>query len=241
MRVEVLHDGALSTAPQLTCAYPLTTCGADGSVVCVYRRGKEKHSYDGVLLSQRSADLGRTFAAPAVLFDGRDRDPPLSAISGGVCACGDGSLLALLMAVAVTRPGDYVFSAAGLTQRHLLVTARSTDGGRSWEPWAEVDQQALGKPLGPTSSPLLLAGGRLFVPVERRHPEGQLGLCAIFSDDHGRSLQPVRDTVIDPSAGLSLCDARYAIFDDGQVLALIWAFRPSDEQTVEVHRSLSTD
>lgn len=241
MRVQVLHDGPISTDQDLTCAYPLTTCCADGSVVCAYRRGREKHSYDGVLLSQRSEDLGRTFAGPVVVFDGRDRQPPLSAISGGVCSCGDGSLLSVLAAVEVTRPDEYVFSQEGFTQRHLLITARSTDGGRSWEPWAEVDQDALGGKLGPTSSPVVLAEGRLLVPGERRQPQGQVGLCATCSDDHGRTLRPVRDTVVDASARLSLCDARYAVFPDGQVLALIWAFRQSDEQTVEVHRSVSDD
>lgn len=37
----------------------------------MYRRGREKHSYDGVLLSQRSTDLGRTFADPVPVFDGQ--------------------------------------------------------------------------------------------------------------------------------------------------------------------------
>jgi hypothetical protein len=241
MRVEILYDRPISTAHHLTCAYPLTTCCEDGAIVCVYRRGREKHSYDGILLSQRSTDLGQTFADPVVLFDGQGRNPPLAAISGGLCQCGDGSLLAVFGAVEVTRPEKYVFSEEGFTQRHLFVTARSTDGGCSWEPWAQVDERALGKHLGPTSNPLLLAGGRLFIPGERHHQEGQVGLCASFSDDHGRTLEPVQDCLVDASAELSLCDARYAIFGDGQVLAMIWAFRQDDERTVEVRRSLSND
>ncbi len=240
MQVEVLHDRSVSPSEELTCAYPLTTLGADGSIVCLYRRGQEKHSYDGVLVSQRSTDLGRTWSDPVTVFAGQHLNPPQAAVSGGLCKCGDGSLLAVIGIVEVTRPDVYIFSEEGFTQRRLLAMVKSTDGGRSWNPCKYVDIAAPGKPFG-ASKPLLLDDCRIFFPGEHRHEGGQLGMCASFSSDHGESLEPVHDCIVDPTAQLSLCDARFALFDDGQMLALLWTFRQSDEQTVEVHRSVSDD
>ena len=241
MNVEVLSDAALSTANHLTCAYPLATSCRDGSVVCLYRVGREKHSYDGILVSQRSADLGQSWSEPVTVFDGRRLAPPRAALNGGLCLCGDDSLFAAFEAVEVTTPDTYMFSAEGFEKRRLLITARSRDAGRSWGPSVRVDESVLGCPLGPTSNPEALANGRLFLPGERDLEGGRLGICASFSDDWGSTLEPVQDLIADPAGSLSLCDARFAVFADGQVLAMLWAFRAEDEETVEVHRSVSDD
>jgi len=241
MQIHVLHDVVVAVSEDLTNAYPLTAVAADGVLVCMYRQGKEKHSYDGILLTRRSTDLGKTWSPPVTLFDGQGLQPPQAAGSGGICYCGDGSLLAVFCATEVTRPDQYVFSEEGMVQRTRCLTALSTDDGMRWQPPQYLNDASLQRPLGPTSNPLVLDDQVLFVPGERYHQQGQLGICASFSQDHGRTLEPVRDLIVDRSAAVSYCDPRFTRFADGQILAMLWTFRQDDEETVEIHRSHSDD
>ena len=195
MNVEVLSDAALSTANHLTCAYPLATSCRDGSVVCLYRVGREKHSYDGILVSQRSADLGQSWSEPVTVFDGRRLAPPRAALNGGLCLCGDDSLFAAFEAVEVTTPDTYMFSAEGFEKRRLLITARSRDAGRSWGPSVRVDESVLGCPLGPTSNPEALANGRLFLPGERDLEVGSSFPASATSRAAGSASAPASPTI----------------------------------------------
>jgi hypothetical protein len=241
MQINVLHDVIVAASDDLTNAYPLTAEAADGALVCMYRQGKEKHSYDGILLTRRSTDLGKTWSPAATLFDGRSLQPPQAAGSGGICRCGDGSLLVVFCATEVTRPDQYVFSDEGMAQRTRYLTALSTDHGMRWQSPRYLDDASLQRPLGPTSNPLVLDDQIVFVPGERHHHQGQLGICASFSRDHGRTLEPVRDLIVDQSAAVSYCDPRFTRFADGQILAMLWTFRQDDEETIEIHRSISDD
>ena len=127
MKVDVIHDVIVSTGTQSedqACAYPLMALTADGAIVCMYRRGTEKHSYDGILVSQRSTDLGKTWSDPTMLFDGRALDPIQSASSEGICRCSDGTLVVVFCATEVTKPDTYIFSEEGSSQRSLLAISR---------------------------------------------------------------------------------------------------------------------
>lgn len=114
MNVEIIHDVRVSTGSdkedEQTCAYPLTTLAQDGSIVCAYRCGKEKHSYDGRWVCQRSSDQGRSWSPPVTIFDGRDMTPPRSTVCGGICTAKNGVLLSIFNTVEVTKPGAYFHS-----------------------------------------------------------------------------------------------------------------------------------
>ena len=239
MKIDVLHDVAVSSATDLACAYPQPAVAGDGSVVCIYRRARKKHSYDGVLVSQRSTDLGRTWSPATIVFDGQERQPPHSPSSSGLCLCEDGSLLAILCATEVTKPDTYVYSDEGFQQQEFVITARSTDHGQSWDAPRYLEPEF--EHLGPGANPVLLADGTLFLHGEHLFEHGQLGVCASLSRDHGARLEPVRDLIVDRSGTLNHCDGRFCVFADGDVLGLLWTFRQSDEKTVEVHRSVSSD
>jgi hypothetical protein len=243
VNVDVIRDVSVSPAEfrDLACAYPFTTLAADGSLVCQYRRGTEKHSYDGVLVTQRSIDLGHNWSPPAILFDGQQRSPRQAAGSGGLCLCRDGSLLAVFSATEVTQPDAYVFSEEGFTQHKFVITAHSIDHGVFWEVGRYIDDSCLEKPLCPGSNPVVLADETLFIPGERHHASGQLGICASCSRDHGQTLEPVQDLIVDPSGELNFGDARFTMFDNGELLTMLWTFRQADEETVAVHRSVSSD
>lgn len=241
MQVQIVDDVVVAASAEMTNAYPFMAVMADGTLVCMYREGKEKHSYDGILLTRQSTDLGKTWSPPVTLFDGQGLQPPQAAGSGGICGCADGSLWVVFCATEVTHPDQYVFSEEGMTQRTWYLTARSTDQGRRWQPPQYLDDAKLERPLGPTSNPLLLGNQVMFVPGERHHEQGQLGVCASFSRDHGRTLEPVRDLIVDRTATVSYCDPHFTQFKDGQILAMLWTFRQSDEETIEIHRSVSND
>jgi hypothetical protein len=74
LRIELVDDTAIS--PKLihgqrwSCACPITCRLTGGDLVCIYRKGKEKHSRDGILLAQRSSDAGQTWSPPITIYDG---------------------------------------------------------------------------------------------------------------------------------------------------------------------------
>ena len=245
MRVKVLYDVRASSdfcerGETHVCAYPLSEVADDGSLICLYRRGRQKHSYDGVLISQRSLDGGRTWSAPNTICDMLELDPPQSVQTGGACKASDGSLLAVFKATQVTEPDQYVYSQEGLTQACFIYTSRSTDGGETWSKPSRL-QGLPTRQIGVTTKPLLLPNGSLLVFLETKPPGRVSKTIGAFSLDNGQTFGEFRDLGLTDSANqLEYCDARYTVIDES-ILALLWTFRMSDEETIAVHSSISTD
>ena len=246
MRVTVTSDVAVSPNwdardAALTSAYPFSFALPDGGVVCVYRAGREKHSFDGRLLAQRSQDGGRTWSEAWPVFDGRERTPPESVHAGVVCANRRGDLLAWFTTVEIPREEVYVFSEGGRALPGHLYAYRSTDGGRSWDLAAEhTVQDAPGK-VYVGSRPLLLDDGAILIPLEATGPKGnQLVLCAV-SDEDGATLTPSRVALEDPTARVSFGDPRVTRLPDGRLYLLSWAFETATEKTLPVHAAESAD
>ncbi len=246
MRVTVLSDQAVTSNlaagdTASTCAYPLSTLLGDGSVCCVYRQGPSKHSVDSLLMMQTSQDLGDSWSAPQVVFDGRKSAPQVTVVSAGVCQTHDGNLLVVFGAIEGLAPGVNMFSQEGRALPHPLLVTRSFDGGRSWsEPWSVPQPTLLN--AGVTSRPFTLADGEVCVPLEYKlTPSGPNGSAMIFSRDHGDSFGSPVIVASDASGTLNLCDARYDVLPDGRILALLWTFLEDSEETIEVRRSCSSD
>ena len=248
MNVTVLSAAAVSPdaadgARFPTCAYPATALAGDGTLVCVYRGGAEKHSYDGVLIARRSSDMGDTWSEPAVVFDGTALAPPQSAFSGGICVTAEGALVTSFGAVEATAPDHYVFSDQGRKQKRFVYVAGSTDAGASWSCARLIDTGPHhNQDIGPTANPVPLDSGGLFIPLETRSLRtGLLTTAATFSADGGRTFEPLAGLGIDDVAGkLELCDARFTPLGDG-ILALLWSFHSDTEEDDEVRRSVSLD
>lgn len=90
MEVEILFDVAGLAQPgrwqpHRHLCFPLSAKLADGAVVCIYRQGATKHSHDGVLLMQRSADGGRHWSAPQTVANVLNVSPTQTVITGGLC------------------------------------------------------------------------------------------------------------------------------------------------------------
>lgn len=246
MGVNIIFDRAVSCNLDAgdrdsVCAYPLSIGLKDGSVCCVYRQGSSKHSVDSQLMMQTSGDLGETWLDPQVVFDGLKRTPPTTLVSPGLCQTADGHLLVMFGAIEGLTPGVYMFSQEGRELPHPLLVTRSADGGQSWSEPRLVPQPTLAS-AGVTSRPFPLADGKICVPLEYKlAPTGPNGSAMIFSRDHGETFDPPIIVAADHSGELNLCDARYAILPDGQILALLWTFREDTEETIAVRRSCSSD
>ena len=118
--VQVLSDVVVSTFPDRQCAYPAVVVDTDGSIVVSYSCAyPDKHSYDGFLVTHRSANGGSTFDSEQVLFDGRELDPPQKAGDAGLARCADGSLVAVLGCGIITDNEDgYIFDEDGMNLEH---------------------------------------------------------------------------------------------------------------------------
>jgi len=241
-QVEILHDVVISDnlGRDGTCAFPSTAVMKDGTLVCLYRRGQTKHSYDGVWISQRSTDQGRTWSAPSVIFDRRSHQPQQSVISGGVCQTPNGSLLTVFTVVEVDKSGKYVFDGGGAQLQCLCFIARSNDVGRSWSQAALLLIPCRMR-QGISSKPLVLKNGEIFLHGEHVLPNGVTAIFVGFSKDDGHQFGTFTDFITDHEGKLNYCDARFAILPEGKILAMLWTFRQDNEQTIDVHSSISPD
>ena len=244
MNVTILSDLAVSANAHgegafSTCAYPSVTLAGDGAAVCSYRGGSEKHSYDSVLLSQKSCDNGATWSQPAVVFDGLALSPPQAAATGGVCRAADGSLLAFFAAVEATRPEHYIHSEEGRTQRRIIYTAASRDSGLTWSSPQTVNH-APHVQVGVTSKPHVFPNGEVFLTMESKNVSGRQSTIAAFSSDNGKTVGAFSELgMVDPDGEREMGDARFTIID-ASVLALIWTWQSDSEETLEVRRSVSS-
>lgn len=245
MRVEILSDGPVTLNlalkdPGVACAYPQTTVLENGDAACLYRQGASKHSYDGILMLQRSSDKGATWSEPLVVFDGRATEPPQSVLSGGLCQTRAGHLLVTLSTVDASNPTVYVFSEEAAGFKCQVCAVRSGDLGRTWSDPVVMDTSPFPK-AGITTKPFVLRGGEVCAPVEVQTALGPQGTAAVFSSDDGRTFGPLVTCAADPDGDLNLCDARFAALDSGELLMLLWAFLQANERTIDVHRSFSAD
>jgi hypothetical protein len=243
--VQILSDVAVSpnlavNDPGVTCAYPLPCRLADGSLVCSYRRGREKHSRDGVLVCQRSRDEGRVWEGPVEVFDGPRNREPESVHAGSIVQDHRGNLLAIFTAVEVKDPEAYIFSPEGQKLDQRLYLACSPDAGQTWSPPRRFRVGATPRQVYVGSRPLLLASGEVFLPLEATADDAQV-LLGTFSADGGASWLPAIPCAADPSGAVSYGDARCAVLPDGRIVMLAWTWETPTEYAMSIHQTISHD
>jgi hypothetical protein len=250
MTITILHDVAVSpnlasSEPGVTCAYAQTTVLDDGSVACLYRRGTTKHSHDGGLVLQTSADLGGSWSAPRTVFDGTADQPRETVVSAGICAVGPETLLVTFGSAQGLSEEMYLFSEEGMQLQRRVRTFVSGDCGRSWEPLPALDTGGFPR-SGIAGSPFLFRDGSIGIPVEVGLPSRVQGtaLARWHSIEQAKERPVSSDLALiagDPAGLASLCDAHFTVLPDGEVLMLLWTFLREGERTVNVHRSVSRD
>ena len=244
MKVEVLSDVRMSPDDAggrgNCCAYGSTTCLKDGRLFCAYRQGTLKHSYDGVLVGQLSADGGEIWSEPITIFDGTGNEPVETFVSGSVLCADDGSLFGVFATVAASAKDAYVFSEEGFAQQRRYYAVRSFDGGESW--CKPELMEVFDKPkLGIVGRSVVLPNGDILVGAAYPREVSSRMFARSISTDNGATLGPLVDMVGDPAGELNYDDPYFAVFDDGMVAGFFWTYRQDNEETVAVHRSVSLD
>ena len=246
MKIEIIHDVPVSPNfanrdAALVSAYPASTVTRADDLLCVYRNGTAKHSRDGVLLSQRSRDGGRTWSNPVTIHDAMNGEHPESVHTGVVAEAADGQTLAFFTTVDAIKADVYIFSEEGRALRQRMWVASSPDGGDSWSPPRELDLPGLPPNRYVGSRPLVTADGALILPIEATAPAGQQVMLAAISLDAGRTFAPPFPIAYDQTSQLGFGDGKFAELDDGSVIMLTWTYRHPSEETIAVHRCVSSD
>ena len=244
MRITVRHDIVVSpnhaaASPLDVSVYPCA-CRVGNDVVCVYRRGTAKHSRDGVLLTQSSADGDASWAAPVTIFNGM-HDTTHESVHTGVVREWNGATLVFFKTVEAKEPDAYIFSEEGRRLRQRAYMCRSDDGGRSWNAPVEVELRGGPRDTFLGCRPLALPGGRLLIPVEATAEHGQQMMLGCFSDDGGRTLSPLFPIAHDATGRLGFGDGKLALLPDGRIVMLAWTYLNPSEETIAVHRCVSSD
>ena len=245
MKVKILSDVAISPDSSAgvgrSCASPMTCRLENGDILCVYRRGTEKHSRDGVFIVQRSMDAGHTWSEPITIHDGMKSPVPESVHAGAVCQAQDGTVLAMFTAVEAKNPEAYIFSETGRQLEQKFYLARSRDHGRTW---TTSRQQIL--PSTPSlryinSCPLALPEGGLIVPLEVTTAANQQAVMISRYADSNGGFEPFVTCAEDLTGRLSFGDPTLTALPDGRALMWLWAFVNATEVTVETHSCVSDD
>lgn len=245
MNVKILNDVAVSpklaAGERRSCASPMTCRLGNGDILCVYRRGREKHSRDGIFIVQRSMDGGRTWSDPITIHDAMNQSVPESVHAGAVCQAQDGTTLAMFTAVEARDPEAYIFSETGRHLEQNFFIARSSDNGRTWTtPRLHV------LPNTPSlryinSCPLALSNGDILVPLEvTTGANRQVVMTSHYSPSKG-TFEPFAPCAEDPTGELSFGDPTMTRLRDGRVLMWLWAFVNATEVTVQAHACVSED
>jgi hypothetical protein len=166
--------------------------------------------------------------------------PPESAVCGGISVVGE-SLLCSFSYVEMLDPEVYIYSDEGWQLPRRVVVSRSEDYGRTWSEPASIETGTLSERFGVVSSPFLVPGGDLCVPLEIRTPAGPQGQAAVFSSDQGRTFSEPQVLVVDEAAEVSHSDPRMTRLHDGTYLMHLWTYAYPTHDTLEVHESRSTD
>ncbi len=222
-------------------AYPHIIRLVGGELMCVYRQGTAKHSMDGVLVAQKSADNGKTWSDQVILFDGREKPVPEAVMTGTHCQLPDGQVIAVFRVVEVENPDVYVFSEAGRKLRHHLYLIRSDDFGEKWSAPETVQIPGTAYSLYTGTRPVVLANNDLLLPMEATGSRGQQLTLSAISRDRGKTFLPAVINAEDPTGRLSYGDSKITILPDGRLFMLNWTFTRDTETTVSVHSCISPD
>lgn len=166
-------------------AFPDVCRRSDGQLFCVFYAGATHVSLPtpqlprgGRICYTTSADEGKTWSPPQILFDGEhdDRDPSVAQLRDGRLICNFFSL---------AKPDKPTVPHVGLGSFQVI----SADGGKTWSP-----PQGIAGTEYYCSSPVReLADGRLVLGLYHQEPGGVPGGAVTTSDDGAKTwMKPVR-------------------------------------------------
>ncbi|MFA5866043.1 MAG: sialidase family protein [Phycisphaerae bacterium] len=224
--------------------FPSLTKLPNGDLLCLFRVGQARASYDGHLELARSADGGKTWK-----WQGPVNLPPVTWPYTFLCAAvscfKDGALFITGIAIDAKNPDEPVWNpqTEGLKECKI-VTSISRDNGYTWGPLNEI---YIGlKESAADGGTIELMDGRLMQAFEVWKSYDVNGVWdqkagVVFSDDSGKTWGSPVIIAHDPKKEKYYWDTGLCQLRDGTLLGLMWTNDNIQKKAVNVHRVLSGD
>lgn len=198
-RATILWTKPICVQPACYCAWPTATIRPDGEVIVAFSGDRMSHNCPfGKVMAIRSRDNGETWSAPETWVNSviDDRDAGLITLDNGDLLLHWFSGITFWYINAKTAPKSMNYriwekldkTAVRAALGHW--TARSADGGKTWEDPVRIHGQAPHGPIQLKSGRLLMVGRVSVWPGEYMPGEDKDAkheLPVLVSDDRGRS------------------------------------------------------
>ena len=216
----------------------------DGELLCLFRVGQARASYDGHLELARSADGGRTWNCQGpVNIPTADRSYVF--LCADMACSKSGTLIITGTAIDAGNPENPIWNPQtdGLKESKIVVTI-SRDNGYTWGPLNEI-YIGLKEPAA-DGRVIELMDGRFMQAFETWKSYDVNDLWdqkagVIFSEDNGKTWGNCVIIVHDPKREKYYWDTGLCRLRDGTLLGLSWTNDNVQKKAVNVHRVLSGD
>lgn len=232
-------------AHQSLCAvFPSVTLLSNGELLCLFKLGQARSSYDAHLELARSNDGGKTWN-----LEGPAAIPPSSEACtfsiAAIAQSNDQTIYITGTVIDASNPEEPMFhpETEGMKNSRIVITL-SDDNGHTWDALREIDI-GLRQPCA-NERVITLKDGRLmqaFSIWKDYHAEGLWDQKSgvVFSKDKGKSWDNPVVSAYDPDRNKSYWDQGICQLRDGTLLGLFWTADNVQKKTVNVHRVFSCD
>jgi hypothetical protein len=248
--IEVLDTGLVYRNPKphlrsIHAWHPSIARLDDGELVCAFDLGEAVESLDYATYVSRSADGGRTWAAPSRMF--QDVSKRRTTHSVRIRALQDGSLVGLGARFYRDDPEEGLANRAnmGLVAMDVILM-RSFDRGRSWEGPRVIKPPLVGPSFEICHAILELKDGTWLAPMatwkgwDGQAPNGMKAI-ALVSRNQGETWPQYLDVFDYYREGTISFEQSMVQLSDGRLLAVVWRYHEPSGGTQPTPYALSDD
>ena len=244
MRIDdrgILYNVDTAPSPKKACLFTSLLQLRSGWLLCTFRRGSTKGSADGNCCVAASDDRGKTWQVICEEFQAK-HDGVLGEVRAVELAeRDDGTLFAAITWLNRSVRKEIYTPDADTIVPSRMITAESSDGGRTWEDYRSID-------MGGWKCPVL-AGPIVRIPekgwlvtFEKQEPEREGGPSlhsahAVITPD-GRQFDRILDVARHPEDRVFYYDQRQAVHPGTHdPVAAYWTYDRKAEKDLDIHLS----
>jgi hypothetical protein len=237
----IIFDARQAPPQRRFCSFTSLLCTADGRLLAAFRAGSSKDSADENILICESTDGGHSWELVWEGFPLEYAGVRGAWRAGALFELEPGRLLGYFTWFERTDPALPLSNpeTQGILPSRLLL-AESSDYGRSWHAWRELDVRPF-EGVSATGAPLRLSDGALGFPYEawKSYYDARPGTHHALlrrSPDAGRTFESPIIVAHDPAARVFYWDQRLGIAPDtGRLIALFWTHDRQLGQDRNIH------
>ena len=243
-----IHDGSKAPEYQRSCARTTITQLHDGTLMATCRLDKERDTLGGHHGLFVSHDLGETWEMRSNSRNqGAWRDTPGELLCLTPVEHEPGVLTATRLWIDRSRPELPMANpkTQGFLPMRILHTT-STDAGRTWDEWREMETAPHLAASCATQPSYLLPGGELGQPYEKwkEYDDASPGVPGCWfrlSKDNGVTWPEYAPVAQHPNNELFYWDLRLSRHPDtGQWVSMFWTHEPASGRDIDIHISWGT-